>query len=138
MVLVYLYLPILVHDSNRHHYPDYRHSTTDHYLIHVAQMTESITPLPTNNHDDCTGCDYIIKAAINHNKKPPARGRSTWKFDRGNGKIYWLCVSCAARASHVHGVKCAMNPTGAKSITLSIVPAKPGNTSLQSAQGPKE
>lgn len=101
-------------------------------------MIETITALPAGDHGDCTGCDYVIKAAIDRNEKPPARGRSTYKFDRGNGKIYWLCLNCACRSAHVHGVKCAMNPTGAKSITLSIVPVNPGNTSLPSAQGPKE
>lgn len=83
-------------------------------------MTDSITPLPNGDHGDCTGCDYVIKAAVERNEKPPARGRSAWKFDRGNGKIYWLCIQCAARASHVHGVVCSFNPTGAKTIALTI------------------
>lgn len=83
-------------------------------------MTETITPLPNVDHGDCNGCDYAIRAAVERGEKPAPRGRSTWKFDRGGGKIYWLCVYCACRSAHTHGVACAMNPDGIKSITLSI------------------
>lgn len=91
------------------------------YCVFGAQMIETITALPAGDYGDCTGCDYVIKAAIDRNEKPPARGRSTWKFDRGGGKIYWLCLNCVCRAAHAHGVAVpSINPTGAKTIPLLI------------------
>lgn len=88
-------------------------------------MSDTLTRLPAGDHGDCTGCDHVIRAAQARGERPPARGQSSWALSRGPEKIYWLCLNCAARAAHTHGITCAMNPTGAKTIAQTLVPTTP-------------
>lgn len=90
-------------------------------------MTDTLSRLPAGDHGDCTGCDLVIRLAKERGEKPPHRGRSEWALTV-NGKRYYVCLQCAARSSHVHGIAMpSFNPTGAKSIALTIpaIPKEP-------------